>query len=191
MNHWWNEFGAQLYLLLLHANFLRKDDPSKADFRSRLVQASREIPATELRFWIQGGAWREMLVASWLVGLRRETAMRDLVAERLLASSTCFAGQGLCVATARFRDDGSAKILEDYLDRYLPVGERRYDQEWVIGALAWLDRERNATSAARFLADNRLWEMSTDSRVVGSLDPQRGIALFSRAMSFVDGLEQV
>jgi hypothetical protein len=188
MNRWWNDFGSQLYLLLLHANFLRESANSQAAFRKRLVEAATELPSTEIRFWIQGGAWREMLVASWIVALRRETSVRDLVSEKFLASATCYAGQGLCVAVASFRDDKSVQVLEEYLDRYLPAGDRQYDQEWGIGALAWLDRERSTKSSTRFLTDGKLWELTAGRRVIGALDPQRGIAGFSRVMSFIDGL---
>jgi hypothetical protein len=188
MNRWWKDFGSQLYLLLLHANFLRESADSQAAFGQRLLEAATEIPSTEVRFWIQGGAWREMLVASWIVALRRETPVRDLVSEKLLASATCYAGQGLCVAAASFRDDKSVQALEEYLDRYLPAGDRQYDQEWAIGALSWLERERNTKSSARFLGDSSLWELTAGRRVIGALDPQRGIANFSKVMSFVDDL---
>jgi hypothetical protein len=188
MNRWWNEFGSQLYLLLLHANFLREGVDSQAAFRKRLLEAANEVPATEVRFWIQGRAWREMLVASWIVALRRETFVRDIVSEKLLASATCYAGQGLCVAAASFRDERSVKVLEQYLDRYLPAGDRQYDQEWGIGALVWLERDRNDKSSTRFLTDSRLWELTDGGRVIGTLDPQRGIARFSQVMSFVDDL---
>jgi Family of unknown function (DUF6000) len=127
-----------------------------------------------------------MLVASWIVALRREASMRDLVSEKLLASATCYAGQGLCVAVASFRDENSEHVLEQYLDCYLPVGERHYDQEWAIGALAWLDERRNTNSSMRFLADTKLWELTAGGRVIGALNPQRGIADVSMVMSFID-----
>lgn len=188
MNRWWNDYGSQLYPLLLHANFLRESADSQDAFRTRLLEAATAIPSAELRFWIQGGAWREILVASWIVALRRETAVRDLVSAKLLASATSYAGQGLCVATASFRDETSVHVLEEYLERYLPAGERQYDQEWAIGALAWLERDANEKSSTRFLADSKLWELTAGGKVIGALDPQRGIANFSRVMSFVDDL---
>lgn len=190
MNRGWNDFGSQLYLLLLHANFLRESADSQAIFRKRLQEAATEIPATALRSWIQGGSWREMLVASWIVALRREASMRDLVSEKLLASATCYAGQGLCVAVASFRDEKSEQVLEEYLDCYLPVGERHYDQEWAIGALAWLDGHRNANSSMRFLADTKLWELTSSGRGIGALDSQRGITKFSKVMSFIDDTDE-
>jgi Family of unknown function (DUF6000)/Ribosomal protein L7/L12 C-terminal domain len=186
MNRWWDDFGSQLYLQLLNANFLREAPDSQATFRKRLEEAAAEIPSTVVRFWIQGGAWRELLVASWIVALRRELSVRDLVSEKLLASATCYAGQGLCLAAASFRDDKAVRVLEQYLDRYLPAGERQYDQEWGIGALAWLDSERNSNFSRRFLTDQRLWELTAGGKVIGTLDPQRGIVKVSKVMSFID-----
>ena len=190
MNRWWNAFGSQLYLLLLHANFLRESADSQAAFRKQLLEAATEIPSSEVRLWIQGGAWREMLVASWIVALRRETSMRDLVSDKLLASATSYAGQGLCVAAASFPDERSVQVLEQYLERYLPAGDRQYDQEWAIGALAWLERESNEKASTRFLVDGKLWDLTAGGRVIGALDPQRGIATFSEVMAFVDDLQR-
>lgn len=173
----WSRFGEPLYLRLLHANFLKESESERVAFSRLLRHAATGVPTTELRSWIQGGAWREMLVAGWLVGLRRETELRFLVTEKLLASATCFAGQGLCVATARFADERAALDLESYLEKFLPVGDRRYDQEWAIGALAWLAPER----AERFLTDD-LWRLEDSGRTAGAMKPHDGIRLFRRAM---------
>jgi hypothetical protein len=186
MDDWWQIAGQKLYLRLLHANFLGETDAERATFSTMLMDATTGIPSRELRHWLQGGSWREMLVAGWVVGLRQETSLRDLARERLLASSTCYAGQGLCVAVARFADERAAQDLTAYLEQYLPVGDRQYDQEWAIGSLAWLDLvQPNSRRAERFL-QKHLWTLTVGNRTVGAMDPERGIVLIKRAMEFAD-----
>ena len=67
----WKKYGPGLYMLLLHANFLSKNEVEQRQFASRLQDAATGVPAQELDHWLRGGAWPEMLTAAWIVGLTK------------------------------------------------------------------------------------------------------------------------
>ncbi|GIH91164.1 hypothetical protein Psi01_17940 [Planobispora siamensis] len=71
-----------------------------------------------------------------------------------------YAGKGYCFAFARFGGAEDTEPLIDYLDRYLPHPEYRYDQSWVMGALLHLDERPGTDHATRFFAPGGLWERS-------------------------------
>jgi hypothetical protein len=53
--------------------------------------------------------------------------------------------------------DEDARILIEYLDRYLPHIDLRYDQAWAMAALVHLDSVRGTQDAAPLLAPEGLW----------------------------------
>jgi hypothetical protein len=184
----WEKHGSGLYLLLLHANFLDESEPVRRQFAGRLLDAATEVTDQELDFWLCSGSWREMLTAGWLAGMANRNHLQTRVREKLLSGSTCYAGQGLCFAMARFGSSDAADALHEYLARYLPAGEREYDQAWALGALAWLDRKLGTDRATAFATDPQLWTIAVGDRQVGTLDPRRGVARMRDIMVFVDEL---
>jgi hypothetical protein len=102
--------------------------------------------------------WRPRLTASWLIGLARRDQFRERIGDLLLASEVTYAGQGYCLALARFATAADAELLAAYLDAYLPQPDKRYDQHWALGALLHLDEQLKSDRAARFLTDGGLWQ---------------------------------
>lgn len=184
--NFWDQHGESLYLELLHANFLGMRE--RADFVARLLGAVAAVPDRELEWWLLSRAWREMLTAAWIIGLKRQRHFHDKIREQLLASWTCYAGQGLCFAMARFESVEAGDALCEYLMRYLPVGEKQYDQEWAIGALAWVDRTTGSDRARTFLDDLSLWTVTDKGRKIGRFNPLRGVEYMRTIMKYVDGI---
>ena len=182
----WTRHGLPIYQRLLHANFLDEADDGRREFALRLLDAATSLLDREVACWLNSG-WREQLTAAWIVAVRREQGLRGQISTKLLASAACFAGQGLCVATARYRDRQAADVLMTYLRTYLPVHSREYDQEWAIGSLAWLDGRLGTAHAQPFIDAPDLWKVSFDGRKVGALLPERGIERVARAMAFLEG----
>jgi len=185
----WAKYGRALYLLLLHANFLDEPADSRLKFASLFADAVTSVPEVDLAWWINS-SWREQLVAAWIIAANPIVSLRDRVAKKLLASATCFAGQGLCIATARYRDQRALDDLKAYLHVYLPVGDREYDQEWCVGSLAWLDKCLNTNHSEIFLSAQDNWKVTSHGRELGALNPERGIERVGRAMAFLDELSK-
>ncbi|WP_437903104.1 DUF6000 family protein [Sorangium sp. So ce327] len=183
----WSRHGSPLYLLLLHANFLDEPPERRHAFARQFLDAVTSLPDLELGYWLNG-SWREQLTAAWIIAARRLATFRGVIGERLLASATCYAGQGFSVATARYEDHPASDALTLYLQSYLPVGDREYDQEWAVGSLVWLDARLAANRAAPFLKAPELWKVSEHGRELGALDPGRGVERVARAMAFLDDL---
>jgi hypothetical protein len=98
------------------------------------------------------------MTASRLIGLDRRAQFRDRIGELLPASKDTYAGQGYCVALARFATAADAELLAAYLDAYLPQIDKRYDQHWALGALQHIDGQLKTSHAARFLAADGPWQ---------------------------------
>jgi hypothetical protein len=126
-------------------------------FGQQLARAARQISDRELATLL-GGEWRSRLTAAWLTGLDRREQFRDQIGELLLASQDVYAGQGYCLSLARLATAADADLLAAYLDAYLPQLDKRYDQDWALGALLHLDVKLGTDRAARFLTDGGPWQ---------------------------------
>ena len=109
---------------LLNGNFLALGQAKRRRFLRKLGRSARQVSDRELAILLESG-WRERLTASWLIGLDRREQFRDRIGELLLASEMGYAGQGYCLALARFATPDDASLLASYLDTYLPpaIGE--------------------------------------------------------------------
>jgi len=149
--------GFRRYLKLLHGNFVALDDGKRGRFLRQLAKSARQVSDRELAILLES-EWRSRLTASWLIALDRRVQFRDQIGEMLLASEVCFAGQGYCLALARFATPADAALLASYLDTYLPQLDKRYDQDWALGALLHIDTALGTDQAARFLTNGGLWQ---------------------------------
>lgn len=148
--------GLRRYLKLLHGNFLVLDEGKRRRFLKQLASSARQISDRELATLLDS-EWRSRLTAAWLIGVNRREQFRDRIGELLLASEVCYAGQGYCLALARFATPADASLLATYLDSYLPQPDKRYDQDWALGALLHIDAVLDTDHAARFLTGGGLW----------------------------------
>jgi hypothetical protein len=151
------------YLKLLHGNVLGLHGSDRTAFMRAMGDDSRRITDHELSTLLDS-EWRSRLTAAWLIGLDRRTHFRDRLGQLLLDSQLVYAGQGYCLALARFGTTADADLLCAYLDKYLPQVGRHYDQHWAIGALLHLDERLGGHRASRFLAPDGLWQHSATSR---------------------------
>ncbi|MCP2327334.1 hypothetical protein HDA40_005841 [Hamadaea flava] len=154
--------GTRRYLDLLHGRFLSRPDDQRAEFVRALVHDSQTISDEHLALLLTGrldlGGWQPRIVAAWLVGIGRRATFRRPIGELLLASDMTYAGQGYCVALAALGTEEDARILAEYLDRYLPQIERRYDQRWAMAALVHLDSVRGTHIADSYLTVDGPWQ---------------------------------
>ncbi|MFJ1936560.1 DUF6000 family protein [Kitasatospora sp. NPDC088160] len=155
--------GVGRYLHLLHGNFARDDESERTPFLQSLSAAAREITDEELGILLES-EWRSRLTAAWLIGFDRREHFRGVLGDLLLASQLCFAGQGYCIALARFGADEDAQHLTAYLDRYLRRPDCQYDQHWAISALLHIDSRTGSEYAARFLAPGGLWHQWNEAQ---------------------------
>jgi hypothetical protein len=169
------------YLKLLHGNALDMTGTDRTEFEAAMGRDARQITDRELSTLLDS-EWRSRLTAAWLIGLDRRMHFRDRLGEMLLDSELVYAGQGYCLALARFETSADADILCAYLDKYLPQLDRNYDQRWAIGALLHLGERLGSNRADRFLAPGGLWEKSAMSRY----DPAERHRYLTRLCAFAD-----
>jgi hypothetical protein len=83
--------------------------------------------------------WRGRLCAAWFIGLSKRASFVPSIGQLLLASETVYAGQGYCIALGLIGGQECARLLHAYLKVYLPLNGRVYDQNWAVGALAYIE----------------------------------------------------
>lgn len=154
------EGDTKRYLRLLHGNFVTLPKNERTAFMAALSEAARSVTDRELGVLLDS-EWRSRITAAWLIALGRRVEFRQRLRELLLDSEVVFAGQGYCVALARFGEPQDAEVLVEYLRRYLPRVDCYYDQHWAIGALLVLAPQR----AEEFVTSGGLWERSAMKQV--------------------------
>lgn len=138
------------YLHLLGGNFTRTmPEPERTAFLHALYKAACEISDKDLEVLLES-EWRSRLTAAWLIATDKRDQFRGRLTELLLASELVYAGEGYCLALARFGTDRDAASIAAYLDRY-PTSEYAYNQDWALGALLHIDQKRGTSHAARYL----------------------------------------
>lgn len=150
------------YLTLLHGNVTRLPEQPRTKFLQALRDDARRIGDAELDLMLGPDRridWRPRLTAAWLIGLDGRTSYREALAALLMESQAPYAGQGYCLALARFGAPADADFLAAYLDRFLPT-DQPYDQRWALGALLHIDNRLGTAHAARFVSPGGLWHRS-------------------------------
>ena len=146
------------YLAILHANYVNFiSEEEREVFNQDAVFALAEIDDSVVADLLNRH-WREQLTGSWFCGVKGWKRFGPQLGELLVASKSCFAGQGYCFALASFANENSAMYLVKYLDKYLPQLDFYYDQGWAMAALMWVDNKLETAHSRRFLEPNGLWE---------------------------------
>jgi hypothetical protein len=154
-------YVAGRYLNLLNGNFLHRGGRwQRSWFLWRLRADARRISDADLRILLSSD-WRARLTAAWLIaGSGREQFVGELGA-LFTQSAVVYSGQGYAIALAAIGGPDSADQLDRYLSEWLPRRESRYDQDWAMGALAYLDSVTGTTRAAHF-TDSGAWDQWAD-----------------------------
>ena len=170
-----DKFVRPFYLQLLGGNFIRLDESEASGFRRAIVATASLISDSEIERLLTGRDWRGRLSAAWFVGLGKRASFVPSIDKLLLASELVYAGQGYCVALGLIGGEECQRILRDYLQRYLPVNGRVYNQDWAVGALAHLKDAR----PVEFL-DPELWR---DGNYF--MNPEWGIESFDQVALYL------
>lgn len=168
-------FVRPFYLQLLHGNFTRADEPDGSGFRHALSNAASAISDDQIEKLLADPEWRGRLCAAWFAGLNKQGSFIPAIGERLLASEMVYAGEGYCMALGLIASDECARLLRSYLNTYLPLNGRVYNQDWAIGALAHIE----GSPPPEYL-EHALWR-----DVDYYMDPGEGIKSFSRVVSYL------
>jgi hypothetical protein len=169
-----------------NASFFNKNWEDVEIFINSTKFALDRITDSELSWMYKNNYWRDTITASWLCGIGRFSQHFNEIEKLLIPSQTYYAGQLHCFALARFDNADSVRVLKTYLDTYLPIGDREYDQEWAIGALRWLDGKHGTDYADVYLKNLDTWKVIIMNREYGIIDPYEGILLFQKVIDFVD-----
>jgi hypothetical protein len=171
----WELFVVPFYLDLLHGNFAFPRKADEGSIRQAVAAAARTISDEQIKLLLDEPGWRDRLCAAWFVGLSRRDRFVPSIGKLLLASELVYAGQGYCAALGLIGNEECARLLRSYLDLYLPLDGRIYNQDWAIGALTYIEGD----SSAGYLKQD-LWR---DGKYV--IDPAKGIERFDKLVAFL------
>ena len=164
------------FYLRLGMNMVQLDAVEGASFRRALVRAASDISDEQIERLLIEREWRGRLSAAWLIGLSKRTGFVSTIGELLLRSELVYAGEGYCVALGLIGIDECVRPLRKYLDTYLPLNGRAYNQSSALGALTHL---LEGAPPPEYL-DPTLWR---DGNYF--MDPVRGIENFSSIISYL------
>ena len=167
-------FVRPFSLRLLHGNFVHAERADGDHFRQELASAARTISGDQIARLLTEGGW-DRLCAAWFTGLSKRANLIPSIGNLLLASEAVYAGQGYCAALGLVGSEECAHLLHSYLETYLPLNGRVYDQDWAIGALAHIE----GVPPQKYL-DPALWGQGSDS-----LNPVEGIEDFREVVSYL------
>ncbi|WP_037260196.1 DUF6000 family protein [Kibdelosporangium aridum] len=178
-----DRYVAPRFQKLLHGNVVGLRGEERAEFARAMAADARSITDHELGLLFDSD-WRDQITAAWLAGLSHRTQYRDRIGEKLLASEVTYAGQGFCLALARFSTRDDAWRLVAYLSHYLPQSACRYDQTWALGALMHLDARLDTREAQRFIGAGGLWKRWAAALPPQQQDPEHHHMFFNDVYSF-------
>ena len=178
------QFVQPHYLEFLHGNFLRLDGEKRTSFIDSVRKALSEIEPDHIERLLRIG-WREQITGSWFAGLKLWSQFANPIGKLLLQSQTCYAGQGYCFALARFSNESSIAYLTQYLDKYLALRDKEYDQLWAMSALDWVDKVNGTSRAQEYLIPDGRWDRFVmDKLEYGFWDFEKHSQLFKNVMTF-------
>ena len=162
-------------LRLLHGNFTTLNEADGEVFRRLVADATCAISDEQIKRLLTEREWRGRLCAAWFIGLSHRASFLPVIGEMYLASEVVYAGQGYCAALGLIGGVESAHVLRSYLDTYLPLQGRVYNQDWAIGALTHLE----GTVPSKYL-EPALWRDGNYFH-----NPADGIQRFSEIVSYL------
>jgi hypothetical protein len=168
-------FVRPFYLRLLHGNFTRPRVPDGGSLAQEIVAAARTISDEQIERLLDEREWRGRLCAAWFIGLSKRAGFVSCIGQLLLASEMVYAGEGYCMALGLIGGKECTRLLHSYLEVYLPLNGRVYNQDWAIGALAYIE----GAPPAEYL-EQGLWR---DGKYV--MDPAEGIECFGEVASYL------
>jgi hypothetical protein len=84
--------------------------------------------------------WRTRLVGAYFGAVKDYAGLVDIIGTHLLKSELCCVGHIYSLTLAFFNSGKCIQYLNDYLDYYLTKPHLYFDQEYVMGALLYLDK---------------------------------------------------
>ena len=150
------------------------------EFVESLLPIADEITPSLLATLLSDFNWRPRITAAYFAAVLIENSVEDHIGNLLLRSDVCYAGNGYCLALARFNSHKSVEYLSKYLTHYLSKPDLHFDQGAAIGALAHLD-ETNGTSQIETFAEQ--WDRYETAS--GTYDKQKHIGRFGEQFSAV------
>jgi hypothetical protein len=159
----------------LGGNFLRLSEGEGDSFRQAIVGAARAISDHQIDQLLTEKEWRGRLCAAWFTALDGRAKFIPSIGALLLASEQAYAGEGYCVALGLGATEECARLLRSYLETYLPLKGRIYNQNWAIGALSHIQ----GAPPSEYL-DPTLWR---DGEYF--MDPADGIQKFGKIASYL------
>ncbi|MES2071497.1 MAG: DUF6000 family protein [Pseudomonadota bacterium] len=124
--------------------------------------------------------WRSRTTGAHLAALLSLREFESQIGNLLLRSDVCYAGFGYCLAIASFNTTEGVEFLRKYLRYYLNRPELFFDQNIVMGALAYLD-ELNGTE---YIKDHMQdWHTFVDGKQ--GWDLEKSIENFKQSMDML------
>lgn len=125
--------------------------------------------------------WRTRLVGAYFSAVKGYQDQIDIIGAHFLKSEVCCVGHIYAIVLAFYNDKITDKYLNDYLDYYLRKPELDFDQEYALGAVAYLDKVNGTNNTQRHLPnwmklqkDREVFAKENILRMAKILEEQKG-----------------
>ena len=101
--------------------------------------------------------WRTRIVGAYFASIMEYKTVEDIIGIHLLKSQVCYAGNGYCLALAKFNTQNGIEYLKKYLEYYLIRKDLHYDQSGAMLALKWTDQINGTNEIENYLDLYQEW----------------------------------
>ncbi|MCW4469269.1 DUF6000 family protein [Flavobacterium sp. MFBS3-15] len=145
------------WIIPYYMNLERTDD----DWISQICDLKPTITKDVIENCLGDFNWRTRQVGAYFAAITNRPEFIDIIGVHLLKSEVCYAGTMYAKVMAYFNTPGSVGYLNTYLDYYLKQPDLWFDQQDVLTAIAYLDKQ-NGT--ANFNKHSENWEKFIENK---------------------------
>lgn len=129
-----------------------------ANFKSDYLNIKAEIDADIVKKIIGQSNWRERIVGAFFCAIEDLTEFEDIIGIHFLKSELVHQGKGFALALASFNTKKAIGYLKKYLDYYLTRKDLRYEQNYAMSALKWIDERTKSEHTKEYEQRYADWE---------------------------------
>lgn len=155
--HTENEFDEAFYKKFV-APFYTIRIINLINFKSDYLSIKTEIDTDIVKKIIGQNNWRERIVGAFFCAIEDLTEFEDIIGVHFLKSELVHQGKGFALALASFNSKKSIDYLKKYLDYYLTRKDLKYEQNYAMSALKWIDERTKSEHTKEYEQRYSEWE---------------------------------
>lgn len=143
---------------------------------TRIKKTKNEITKEVVLSLLGDFNWRTRLVGTYFAAVKGYSDLINIIGTHLLKSEVCCVGHIYSLALAFFNSNKCIEYLNVYLNYYLTKPHLYFDQEYVMGAIFYLDKLNGTSNADRHRENwqnlKKIWNSKNEKRTADFFEEQ-------------------